>query len=208
MLTSLGSPWLILDLCDILDEPVVLPTFMAGTMKLYDRQVGSSSSIASSVVAHQTPTVTLTLPWGENPSTFPATSFDGSRFIVFAADTSISTFYSTTTLGPGENPYASTVTAQNSPAVTDIIGIAQKTSGTTTSNPTATNTVSVSTGGLSTGAKAGIGVGVALVAILLSVALYGSSLCIVGSHAVRRTRTFNTRSATAAFQSISPRGMR
>jgi hypothetical protein len=170
MLTSLGSPWLILDLCDILDEPVVLPAFMAGMMKLYGRQFGSSSSIASSVVAppKQTPTVTSTLPWGENPSTFPATSFDGSRYIVFAADTSISTFFSTTTLSPGETPYTSTVTAQNSPAVTDIIGIAQKTSGTTTSNPTATNTNAASTGGLSSGAKAGIGVGVAIVVILLA----------------------------------------
>jgi hypothetical protein len=171
MLISLGSPWLILDLCDILDEPVVLPAFMAGMIKIHSRQFGSSSAVVSSVVVppRQTSTVTETLPWGENPQTFPSSSFDGSRFVVFVADTSISTFFSTTTVGPGETPHTSTVTAQYSPAVTDIIWVAQKTTGTTASNPTAINTMSVSTGGLSPGTKAGIGVGVAVVVVLLAV---------------------------------------
>jgi hypothetical protein len=167
MLTSLGSPGLILDLCDTLDEPVVLPAFMAGMIKIYGRQISSSSSVV--FLPQQTSTVTETLPWGENPQTFPSRSFDGSRFIVFVADTSISTFFSTATLGLGETPYTSTVTAQNSPAVTDIIWVAQKTTGTTTSNPTTTNTMSVSTGRLSPGAKAGIGIGVAVVVVLLAV---------------------------------------
>lgn len=150
-LTSSGLPWLILDLCEELDEPVVLPAFMDGIKRQYGRQVRSSSSSIGQVVPLQTPTVTQTLPWGVIPTPFPSTSFDGSRYIVFATDTSISTFFSTTTLPPGAAAYTSVVTAQNLPAVTNIIGVTQK----------STNTVA-------SGAKAGIGVGVALVVILLA----------------------------------------
>lgn len=166
-LTSLGSPGLILDLCEALEEPVILPAFMSETLRIYGRQFFFSSS--TEVFA--TPTVTETLPWGENPSAFPSLSFDGSEFIVFVPDTSISTFFSTTTLVSGAAAYTSTVTAHNSPAVTEIVGVAQAASRTAATGSASTNTSSPSPGGLSSGAKIGIGVGIALVVVLLALAL-------------------------------------
>jgi hypothetical protein len=168
-LTSVGLPWITVDLCKALDEPVVLPEFMNKLKKLYGRQV--NSSIAQGFpTSTPTPTVTETLPWGENPSTFPSKSFDGSRFVVFAADTSISTFFSTTTLASGAAAYTSAVTAQRSPAITEIIGVAEGTNSTTPSS-SPINTIYPPSRGLSSGAKVGIGVGLALVAIALALGL-------------------------------------
>ncbi|KAG4427844.1 hypothetical protein IFR05_016674 [Cadophora sp. M221] len=202
------APSQLLDLCEAVDVSVFLPQFMRDQIRLHGRQFGSSSSIEF-FTETSTPiliiTKTSTQPWGVPASTSiqgPTGGSGTTTVLILAADTSISTFNTYTTLSAGVLGYTSTVTAQDSPAITRIFGIEEtfpatifslgttspsassigtSSRGTKTSTAAGTSLSTITTeestataksSGLSSAAKIGLGVAIPLVILAILLGIF------------------------------------
>ena len=146
------APSRVLDFCEAVDVPVLLPDFMSDILRIHGRQF-LSSGFASVAAQTSTPTtitetITSTLPWGEPAFTSTEEGFgEIVTVVVFVADTSISTtVVQTTTLQAGQAAYTSFITAPNSAEVTEIIGVAVQASAATHVDKTSSSSRATATG--------------------------------------------------------------
>jgi hypothetical protein len=148
-----AAPNKILDFCEAIEVPVLLPEFMSDTLRIFGRQAFPSGFSNVGSVPLQTTFITVPIPATETITISKTPSGVSSS-------SSAETLKSTSGTQPSQTP-TQTRTGSSSASATGTAKTPEATGG-PPNNP--------SSGGLSSGAKIGIGVAIPLVAIILGLA--------------------------------------
>lgn len=148
-----AAPNKILDFCEAIEVPVLLPEFMSDTLRIFGRQAFSSGFSSVGSVPLQTTFITLPIPATETITISKTPSGVSSP-------SSAETLKSTSGIQPSQTP-TQTGTGSSSASATGAAKTPEATGGPPNNS---------SSGGLSSGAKIGIGVAIPLVAIILGLA--------------------------------------